>query len=86
MRNNHQNASTCKKPKIKESYFLGKPHRHSAMTNDRTVILTPYSPMLKLFMRNKHHMKNRLPDTKEITIKGNESSIASFTHIVIVMM
>lgn len=64
MRNNHQNTSTCKKPKIKDSYFLGKPNRCSAMTNDITVILTPYSPMLKLFMRNKHHMKNRLPDTK----------------------
>lgn len=64
MRNNRQNASTCKRPEIKESYFFGKPHRYPAMTNDTTVILTPCSPMLKLFMRNKHHMKNRLPDTK----------------------
>lgn len=31
-------------------------------------------------------MKNRLLDTKHITIKGSESSIASFTHIVIAMM
>lgn len=52
------------KPEIKESHFLGSPRRCSAMTDDMTVILTPYSPMLKLFMGNKHHVKNRLPDTK----------------------
>ena len=51
-------------PEIKESNFLGSPRRCSAMTDDMTVILTPYSPMLKLFMGNKHHVKNRLPDTK----------------------
>lgn len=55
---------TRKTLKIKGLCFLGKPHRCSAMTNDMTVILTPYSPMLKLFMRTKHHMKNRLPDAK----------------------
>lgn len=59
-----EKARTCKTLKIKGLYFLGEPHRCSAMTNDMTVILTPSSPMLKLFMRTKHHMKNRLPDAK----------------------
>lgn len=63
-RNNQQKARSRKTLKIKGLYFLGKPHRCSAMTNDMTVILTPYSPMLKLFMRTKHHMRNRLPDAK----------------------
>lgn len=49
---------------IKETHFLGSPCGCSAMTDDMRVILTPYSPMLKLFMGNKHHVKNRLPDTK----------------------
>lgn len=65
LRRNHlQKARTPKTRKIKGPYFLGKLRRCSAMTDDMTVILTPYSPMLKLFMRTKHHMKNRLPDAK----------------------